>query len=537
MKRARKRALCALLCLLCLLPALPGCEGRLNALQQASPARAAGAEAEPDEKTECWAVLGKRPKGLDPCFAEGEDELSYATLLFEGLFRYNAEGKIEYGAAASAHQSADGLSWTLRLREDALWQDGSPVTAGDFVFAWRRFFDPRTQAPLALDLGEYFENGLAVALGEMDPKRLGVSAVDDRTLEVQLSAPCAWFDEVLAFPPLAPAREDYVARADYMQSPEGAMGNGRYVWLGGEEESLRFEKAQSGGEGPDGLRFSFDDGKGGPAAGLRSGALQYAAGENGEIEGYERLETPKNGSLYLVFNQNGPFVDEKLREAFSLAINPEAAAEALRAIGEPVEPAYALFGEGFVSFSGLDFYKEGGPLLDRAADRRTGLALDALKAAGGEPRQMPVLLCYEDAKQHALAEALQGAWKNTLGYGIEARFLPWEEYVEAYLGGDYDMASWFWAMYFSAPPLGLEHFMAGSPYNSSGFADESFDALVRKARELGINAAAGRSAMHEAEKKLVEGFVVAPVYHHLRVSMRRLGAKLHVLPSGIVLFG
>jgi oligopeptide transport system substrate-binding protein len=533
-----KRALCLLLCLVTVLFAIPGCEKRLSALPEGSPSQGAETEAEPAQKTELWAVLGKKPKSFDPCFAEGEDELSYANLLFEGLFRYNSEGKIEYGAASSAHQSADGLSWTVRLREDALWQDGSPVTAGDFVFAWRRFFDPKTQAPLALDLGEYFENGQAVALGEMDLKRLGVSAVDDRTLEIHLSAPCAWFDEVLAFPSLAPAREDYAARAGYMEGSAGAMGNGRYVWVSEVAgESVVFEKPKMAGEGPDRLRFSFDDGKGGPATGLRSGALQYAAVKTDEIEGCERLETPRNGSLYLVFNQRGSFGDERLREAFSLAVNPEGAAEALRALGEDVEPAYALFGEGFVSFSGLDFYKEGGPLLEKAADRRAAFALDALKMAGAAPKEMPVLLCYEDEKQHALAEALQRAWKETLGLEIEAKFLPWGEYVEAYLAGDYDMASWFWAMYFSAPPLGLEHFLSDSPYNSCGFADEQFDALVQRARELGINAEAGRSAMHEAEKKLVKGFAVAPIYHHLRVSTRRLGAKLRVLPSGIVLFG
>ena len=88
--------------------------------------------------------------------------------------------------------SDDGLVYTFHLREDAKWSDGEPITADDFVYGWQRLLDPETGALYAF-IGEYIKNGYAVETGEVDPSELGVKAIDEKTFEVTLEKPTAYF--------------------------------------------------------------------------------------------------------------------------------------------------------------------------------------------------------------------------------------------------------------------------------------------------------------------------------------------------------
>lgn len=84
--------------------------------------------------------------------------------------------------------SADGLVWTFNLRDDAVWSDGKPVTANDFVYAWRRAVDPATEAEYSYQAW-YIKNGEKITSGEAAVDTLGVKAINDKTLEVTLEAP------------------------------------------------------------------------------------------------------------------------------------------------------------------------------------------------------------------------------------------------------------------------------------------------------------------------------------------------------------
>ena len=99
------------------------------------------------------------------------------------------------GAAESWEISADGKTWTFRMR-DHLWSDGTPVTARDFVYSWRRILDPKTASTIAYYL-YVIKNGEAVANGKMPTTALGVSAPDDKTLVVQLEHPAPYLTELL----------------------------------------------------------------------------------------------------------------------------------------------------------------------------------------------------------------------------------------------------------------------------------------------------------------------------------------------------
>src|SRR5215831_13097123 len=138
---------------------------------------------------------GAEPKSLDPHFVDLIPESNILGDLLMGLTTFDASARPIPGAASSWTVSGDGKTWTFHIRPH-LWSDGAPVSAQDFVFAWRRLLDPRTAAYYAYNLW-VLKNAHAVSAGKLPPASLGVSAPDDSTLVVQLEHPASYLPELL----------------------------------------------------------------------------------------------------------------------------------------------------------------------------------------------------------------------------------------------------------------------------------------------------------------------------------------------------
>lgn len=125
---------------------------------------------------------------MDPSLITDSVAFQWAGETYEGLYRLDENGELAEGIAKDHEVSEDGTTWTFNLREDAQWENGDPVTANDFVYAWQRAVTPDTGS----EYGPYFlggvvKNASAIADGEMKPEELGVKAVDDYTFEVRNS--------------------------------------------------------------------------------------------------------------------------------------------------------------------------------------------------------------------------------------------------------------------------------------------------------------------------------------------------------------
>ena len=115
----------------------------------------------------------------------------------EGLYRQGPDGELVLGMAAEEPEiSEDGLTYTFKIREDAVWSNDEPVTANDFVFAWTRLTTPETAAEYSYMIDGVVLNATAVLQGEMDPSELGVTAIDDKTFEVQLEKAVPYFESL-----------------------------------------------------------------------------------------------------------------------------------------------------------------------------------------------------------------------------------------------------------------------------------------------------------------------------------------------------
>src|SRR5687767_7801415 len=153
-------------------------------------------------------VLADEPPQLDSTRAT--DQISFFVLghTMEGLLKYDASNRLVPGVAERWDIRPAGA--TFWLREDARWSDGQPVTAHDFVFAWRKVVDPQTASQYAFIL-YYLKNAEAINSKQMPPERLGVRAVSDRELEVEFERPVSFFDKLVAFGLYYPIRENFYA--------------------------------------------------------------------------------------------------------------------------------------------------------------------------------------------------------------------------------------------------------------------------------------------------------------------------------------
>jgi oligopeptide transport system substrate-binding protein len=135
------------------------------------------------------------PESLDPHKTQLQQQINIMRNLFEGLVVLDPKGNIAPGVAESWSVSEDGLSYRFKLRANAKWSNGDPVTAGDFVFSFRRMEDPRSVVREAQVLYP-IKNAEEVNTGKLDVTALGVAAPDERTVEITLKAPTPYFREL-----------------------------------------------------------------------------------------------------------------------------------------------------------------------------------------------------------------------------------------------------------------------------------------------------------------------------------------------------
>src|SRR5688572_14063596 len=179
--------------------------------------------------------LEQEPPQLDS--TRVTDTISFFVLshVMEGLLRYDANDQMVPGVAERWDIRPEGA--TFWLREDARWSDGKPVTAHDFVFAWRTVVNPETASQYAFIL-YYLKNAEAINSRQMPPDRLGVRAVGDRVLEVEFERPVAFFDKLVAFGLYYPIREDFYTGRNgrYAAGAEDLIFNGPFAmtrWVHG----------------------------------------------------------------------------------------------------------------------------------------------------------------------------------------------------------------------------------------------------------------------------------------------------------------
>ncbi len=458
--------------------------------------------------------LGGEPSTLDPHRYNLRIEETVLTDLFEGLVTFAADGSVAPGVAESWQTSDDGLTWQFNLRRDARWSDGHPVTAEDFVYAFRRLLNPATAASLA-----YFMYPLAnareIATGEAEPHTLGVQAEQPHTLVITLAAPYPYLPERLLYPTGYPVPRHVVERVgDDWVRPEHWVSNGAYTlkdWRPQEAIELARNKHFHTPATLAGATYV-------PVASAQNAFNRYRTGDLQAIAGFpagelERLraerpaelrEAPLQSAFYLAFNTTKPpFNDVRIRRALALAVEPRVLTHQVLKTGDipseslvpPMVPRYTPPALPHANLPQAERLRLARALL---ADAGVGERLEVtLKHAAGIANKKASL-------------AIAGMWRQI---GVRTRLHQAElraHYADLRQGNfEVGHAAWLG----EANP---EHYLA-LLYSGTGdtnygrYANAEYDALFEQAK-LQADVAARHALLAQAEAVASADYPVMPLY-------------------------
>ncbi|MDR6755371.1 oligopeptide transport system substrate-binding protein [Mycoplana sp. BE70] len=461
------------------------------------------------------------PQTLDQAHTSINIEEFILKDLYEGLTIYDAAGKIIPGAAETWDLSDDGLTYTFKLRADAKWSDGSPVTAEDFVFSYQRVEDPKTAAGYANILYP-IKNAEKVNKGEMKPEELGIKAVDEKTVEITLERPTPFFLELLAHQTALPVSKASVEKngTDFVK-PGVMVSNGAFKLVSHvPNDNLVVEKNPSYWDAANVkldkvVFYPIDD----QAASVRRfEAKEMDLVYNFSADQIDRLRgaygdqvhvAPALATYYYVFDtRQEPYSDVRVRRALSMAVDRDFLAKEIYS-GAQI-PAYSMVPPGIDTYgdpSKADFADMS--QLDRE-DKAIELMKEAGYGDGGKPLKIEIR--YNTNPNHErVATAVADMWKNTFKADVSLVNLDVSSHY-AYLqeGGKFNVARAGWsADYADAENFLALNLSANKTFNYGHYENPEYDALMKKSYDERDPVARSKD-MHEAEAMLMKDQPVAP---------------------------
>ena len=481
--------------------------------------------------------LGPDTETIDPAINSSVDGANYIIFAFEGLLTVDKDGKIAPGQAETWEKSADGLTWTFHLRDGLKWSDGTPLTANDFVYSWKRMADPATAAPYAstvLSMVVGFDKANA---DSANIDQLGVSAPDDHTFVVNLTWPCPYFDRLAAFASLFPVQQATVeANGDaWAASPATYISNGPFMltdWVPG--SYLLFSKNPNYWNADavklDTIKCLLIEDDNASLAAYQSGTAQMIKSiPSGEIDALSKTADyhldPILGTYYIDLNTSlDMFKDSRVREALSLAIDRIYVAGTL--MQNTYMPAGNFVGPGVADWDGSDFYSNangGKPYIDVNTYDANLAQAKQLMADAGYPngKGFPTLkYSFNDTGYHkVVAEYLQQAW-GQLGINVELSVEDWASFLPMRRVGDYVASRDGWVCDYNDPSNILELRETGNGNNAGsqgtpdkGYSNKDFDAAMQQSRTL-TDPQQRWAALHQAEDVLMKDAGVIPVAYY-----------------------
>lgn len=478
------------------------------------------------DQTFTYRDLDESPS-IDPGVAEDSAGGDILRDLFEGLYNQDAAGNLVPGIALSHDVSDDNLTYTFTLRDNAKWSNGDPVTAGDFEYAWKRAASPELASPYSwfIELMA-LENASEVIAGDAEPSALGITAIDDTTLEVRLTQPLPYFAQMLTHFTTFPVHQATVdAFGSEWTKPGNMVSNGAYVLtehvpqekLVRERNAMYWDNDNTIIEKVTSLVINDEN----------VALTRYLAGEldrtdvpAGQFprlaERYpdQAVSVPLSCSYYYMFNlrDGAPekLQDPNVRKALSLAVNRDIIVDNVLAGGQ--KAAYTFTHWATAGFETPDI-----PMATMTQDARNAMAQDLLAEGGyGSDNPLSVELLYNTSDSHkSVAVAISQMWKQTLGVETTLANQEWQTFLEARSNGDFELARGGWCADYNEASTFLDLMDSTSGYNDSKYVNPEVDALLAAAKTAD-NPQANYDAVEEF---IAQDTPIIPIYHYASVKM------------------
>ena len=463
---------------------------------------------------------GAEPVSLDPHQLRGTSEAQIMKDLFEGLVISDG-GTIKPGSAARWKILDNGLRYRFELKKDLKWSDGSPLNAEDYVYSFRRAINPATASAYAW----YFrtatiKNADAILSGKQAPEQLGVIAVDEQTLEIQLEKPVSYFLKLMDFPVFLPVPRQAVEKyGKHWAKPGKMVSNGAYhlkEWKLSERVVLRRNTQYH-----DNKNTHIDQVNYLSVTDQNAEMNRYLAGEIDITLGiplthYSKLKAERSAELVddsrlainmVIFNaRHHPTQDPILRRALSYSIDRSKLMDL-----EPSSHSMPLYGLMPPKVSGgryeLPLYGEW------SQQKREEEAKTLYKQAGySETKPLRItLLSNNKANNDKRAAVLAYMWEQVLGVQVTIEKKELSTYIEQVISGDFQAVISPWLGAYDDPSAFMELMVSDYQSNMAGYQNRRYDQLVNQARVA--RTVVQRQALYkQASLLLDEDMPVAPLY-------------------------
>ena len=461
---------------------------------------------------ELVVAYSPRKVNLDPLHTFTAMESQLFTALYEGLL-VNDPSTLEpvAGVAEEWEASDKGRIWRFTLRADAAYSNGDPVRARDFVAAWLRMLDPDARAEYSF-LFDVIKGARAYRSGlSRDPKAVGVRAVSDRLLEVELDKPAAHFLKLLCHISFLPLHQSLVTSTDWNEAAT-VIGNGPFAVTAKSDAEIVLEQNSHywdrAGLGLDRIRIRFMDDAAAATDQYFMGRIHWSTiGQYDKLETRDKFEAfPMFATSFFYFTcDTAPWSDWRVRRGLALLLpwNEIRTSDFLFATDRLI-PAIP----GYPEVKGI-----AGQQLEEG---RRLLAEAGFPGGRGLPRI--VIKVFSDSTGAEIAKKFAQAWKTLPGLDVEVRELPPDDFYPEMKKTDYTLGMSTWIGDYADPLTFLQLWMTGSNLNDARFSDRDYDAAVADSQAMADGSLRYRRQA-DAEELLLTRAVVLPLSHSAAVHL------------------
>ncbi|PRT03421.1 peptide ABC transporter substrate-binding protein [Bacillus wiedmannii] len=546
MKKKMKKFTAVVAPVLAMSMALTACSGSGGEKKSTTTSSGGGEENKFEIKYTAKQVLNRTENQEIPTMdtSKSTDTLGAQILgnTMEGLYRLDKDNKPIPAAAESSTKSEDGKKYTFKLRKDAKWSNGDPVTAKDFVYAWQRLLDKNTAAEYAF-IAYYIKNAEAINKGEKPVTELGAKAVDDYTLEVELEKPVPYFLNLLAFPSYYPLNEKFVKEKGdkYGLEADTTVYNGPFVMASWKHEqgwqlkkndkywdkkTVKLEEINYSVVKEVATKVNLYD----------TGSIDFTLLSGEFVDKYksnkdEYGEYSEASTFFLRLNQkrNGqdtPLKSKKLREAIALSVDKKGLANVILNNGskatDQLVPKGLATGPDGKDFQ--DTFKNG----LKYDPKKGAAAWEAAKKELGKDQVTIELLSYDDGTAKKIADYVKDQIeKNLKGVTINTKIQPFKQKLKLETAQDYEISYAGWSPDYADPMTFIDMFESKSPYNQMSYSNAKYDEMVQKSgNELMSDAKKRWETLGKAEKLFLEEDAgLVPLYQTGRAYVMKPNVK------------
>ncbi len=468
------------------------------------------------------------PGSLDPALAQGTHESWILENVFEGLMTFDENGELVPGMAESYEISEDGLTYTFKIRDGVTWSNGDPVTAEDFEYTWKRALDPELAADYAHIL-YYIKGAQAYNSGEGSRDDVAVKALDEKTLEVTLEAPTAYFLELTAFYTYFPVNKNVVeSNPDWAKDPETHVSNGPFKLVRWDHNAkIVLEKNESYYNADkiklDGIELDIIEDQNTAWQKYEGGEYHILVDVPTSVVAQLKAQNDPQlnignqiGTYYYNVNPDvKPFNNAKVRQALSMAIDRETITENITQGGQI--PAEGVVPYGLKDENGNEFRDGVGSLVEYDPDKAKQLFEEGLAEEGmtlEEFNSGQFVILYNTSESHKkIAQAVQEMWRTTLGIEIGLENVEFQVKLDREKAGDYQISRGGWIGDYMDPMTILDLWWSESAFNDVKYNNEEYDKLIAESKATDDQNIRMEN-IRNAEKMIMEDMAVIPIYFY-----------------------